>query len=124
MERCDSISKISRFTFDFKYRFVIVKGEICYLSLAIAVSQYENYTYDSKTIGVAAALGRVFRRKVVVRPLQDLMWKVDVRLPGKGISNSHGARPVHLSITMIQWIRTSRLSMKNSPFLMWKQLHV
>ena len=34
--------------------------------------------------------------------------KVDVRLPGKGNSNSHGARPVHLIITMIKWIRTSR----------------
>ena len=32
--------------------------------------------------------------------------KVNVRLPGKGNSNSHGARPVHLIITMIKWIRT------------------
>ena len=40
--------------------------------------------------------------------------KVDVRLPGKGNSDSHGARPVHLIITMIKWIRTSRLSIKNS----------
>ena len=40
--------------------------------------------------------------------------KVDVRLPGKGNSNSHGARSVHLIITMIKWIRTSRLSIKNS----------
>ena len=39
--------------------------------------------------------------------------KVDARLPGKGNSNSHGTRPVHLIITMIKWIRTSRLSMKN-----------
>ena len=39
--------------------------------------------------------------------------KVDVRLPGKGNSNSHGARPVHLIITMMKWIRTSRLSIKN-----------
>jgi len=39
---------------------------------------------------------------------------VDVRLPGKGDSNSHGARPVHLIITMIKWIRTSRLSINNS----------
>ena len=30
--------------------------------------------------------------------------------------NSHGARPVHLIITMIEWIRTSRLSIKNSLF--------
>jgi hypothetical protein len=28
--------------------------------------------------------------------------KVDARLPGLGKSNSHGARPVHLIITMIQ----------------------
>jgi len=40
--------------------------------------------------------------------------RVDVRLPGKGNSNSHGARPVHLIITMIRWIPTSRLSIKNS----------
>jgi len=40
--------------------------------------------------------------------------RVDVRLPGKGNSNSHGARPVHLIIAMIKWIRTSRLSIKNT----------
>ena len=40
--------------------------------------------------------------------------QVDVRLPGKGNSNSHGARPVHQIITMIKWIRTSRLSIQNS----------
>jgi len=40
--------------------------------------------------------------------------KVDVRLPGKGDSNSYGASPVHLIITMITWIRTSRLTIKNS----------
>ena len=37
-----------------------------------------------------------------------------VILPGKGNSNSHGARPVHLIITMIKWTRTSRLSIKKS----------
>jgi len=47
------------------------------------------------------------RRRGVVR-------KVVVRLPGKGNTNSHGARPVHLIITMIKWIQTSRLSIKNS----------
>ena len=40
--------------------------------------------------------------------------KVNIRLPGKGKSNSHGARPVHLIIMMIKWIRTSRVSIKNS----------
>ena len=50
------------------------------------------------------------------RRLGMVTWfrKVDVRLPGKGNSNSHGARPVHLIITMIKWTRTSRLSIKNS----------
>ena len=37
--------------------------------------------------------------------------KVDIRLPGKGNSNSHGAQPVHQKH---RWIRTSRLSIKNS----------
>ena len=40
--------------------------------------------------------------------------KVDVRLPGQVNSNSHGARPVHLIITMITWFRTRRLSIKKS----------
>jgi len=40
--------------------------------------------------------------------------KVAVRLPGKGNSNSHDARPVHRIITMIKWFRNSRLSIKNS----------
>ena len=34
--------------------------------------------------------------------------------PGRGKSYSHGARPVHQIITMIKWIRISRLSIKNS----------
>ena len=29
--------------------------------------------------------------------------KVDVRIPENGNSNSHGARTVHLIITMIEW---------------------
>jgi len=49
-------------------------------------------------------------RKVDIR----IPGKVDVRLPGKVDSNSLGARPVHQIISMIKWIRTSRLSMKNS----------
>ena len=36
------------------------------------------------------------------------------RFDGKGNSNSHGASPVHQIISMIEWIRTSRLSIKNS----------
>ena len=40
--------------------------------------------------------------------------KVDARLPAKGNSKSHGARPVHQIFFIIVWIRTSRLSIKKS----------
>jgi len=40
------------------------------------------------------------------------------RLPRKGNSNSHGARPVNIIISMIKRIRTCRLSIKNS--LCWE----
>jgi hypothetical protein len=48
------------------------------------------------------------------QPAEGLRVRLDVRLPGKRKSNYYGARPVHLIITMIQWIWTSRLSIKNS----------
>ena len=41
---------------------------------------------------------------------REQVW-VHIRLPGKGDSNSHGARPVHQKH---RWIRTGRLSIKNS----------
>ena len=47
--------------------------------------------------------------------------KVDVRSPGTGNSNCHGARPVHQIITMIKWIRTGGLSIKLSLFLSTSQ---
>jgi len=40
--------------------------------------------------------------------------KVDVRLPEKRNSNSHGAKPVNQIISTIKWMQTRRLSMKNS----------
>ena len=42
------------------------------------------------------------------------LLQVDIRLSGKGNSNSHGARPVHQITSMIKWIRTSRLAINNS----------
>jgi len=57
----------------------------------------------------------VSSRDTVLCHLLDSKGRVvDVRLPGKGNSNSHGARPAHLIITTIKWFRTSRLSIKNS----------
>ena len=47
----------------------------------------------------------------VIHLYVDRARKVDIRLPGKGNSNSHGARTVHQKH---RWIRTSRLSIKNS----------
>ena len=44
---------------------------------------------------------------------QTIPSKVDVRLPGKGNSNTHDTRSVHLIITMIKRTQTSRLSIKN-----------
>ena len=40
--------------------------------------------------------------------------KVNRRLHGKANANSHGARPVRQIVSMMKWIRTSRLSIKNS----------
>ena len=40
--------------------------------------------------------------------------KVYGRLSGKGNSKSHGARPVHLIITMIKWIRTRRIGVRRA----------
>jgi len=41
-------------------------------------------------------------------------WKVYIRLPGRGNSNSHSARPVHQISSMLKWIPTRRLSIQNS----------
>jgi len=82
----------------------------------------------SDTIYGVSIMGRGPRSRQVQRRLRaafDLIQfalelvalqvsKVDVRLPGKENSNSHGARPVHLIITTIKRLWTSRLSMKNS----------
>ena len=48
------------------------------------------------------------------RALRSDNRKVDVRLPEKRNSDFHGVRPVHLIITMMKWIWTSRLSTKKS----------
>ena len=55
----------------------------------------------------------VFSSKFSRRKARKL-WKVDIGPPGKGNSTSYVARPVHQIISMTKWIRTSRLSIKNS----------
>ena len=66
------------------------------------------------SLTLRARLGTAGGRWAALALREDLDRNVDVRLPGKGNSNSHVARPFHLTITMIKWIRTSRLSNKNS----------
>ena len=67
--------------------------------------------------GDAAAQNRLDRE---IRPQRshdqghDHLPRKHIRLPEKGNSSSHGARPVHQIITMIKWIRTRRLSIHNS----------
>ena len=41
-----------------------------------------------------------------------LTRKVDVRLPGNGNANSHGARPVHqIKVALDQWVVNEELSL-------------
>jgi len=66
---------------------------------------------------VVAFLAVSALREHIIAQVRTPPRKVDVRLPEKGNSNSHGARPVHLIITMIKWTRTSRLAMVVVAFL-------
>ena len=45
--------------------------------------------------------------------------KVDIRLPEKANSNSHGARPVYQILSMMNWIRTSKFV--NKELSLWWQ---
>ena len=47
----------------------------------------------------------------LIKPLK----KVNVRLPGQGNSNSHGARPVHKIILMIEWVVNKEISLSRKP---------
>ena len=75
----------------------------------VAPVHFQDIATESRTSGINRPRERHMPPKLQVHPR-----KVDVRLPGEGNSNSNGARPVHLIITMIMWIRTSRLSITNS----------
>ena len=62
---------------------------------------------------VGVACGAVQHRSLAARVRREER-REERRPGGKGDSNSHGARPVHLIITMIKWTRTSGLPIKNS----------
>ena len=92
--------------------------------------QHDRYIFTSTEDVSEPSLGReriLDRQPPGPKSLNDrdgfsrpvLCRKVDVRLPGKGNSNCHGAKPVHLIITMIKLIRTSRLSINHSLSVEW-----
>ena len=80
-------------------------GTVQQFSTFLPCAKSRCWTWTNKTFKVPL--------RVALDPDHGLR-KVDVRLPGKENSNSYGARPVHLIITMIKWIRTSRSSIQNS----------
>ena len=88
------------------------------------VTKYMKITTHRLTCTASRVLTRGFDPPCVNTATRTFVWE---KAEGKGsvtalsfrtavsaLSNSHGARPVHLIITMIQWIRTSRLSIKSS----------
>ena len=62
--------------------------------------------------GSGSSLPPLAGREIAPSPPPDR--KVDIRLSAKRNSNAHGARPVHQIISIMKWIRTSRLSIKYS----------
>ena len=72
------------------------------------------FGYSLQHFRILSAAGPRFRCRNCPEKVRFSARKVDVRLPGKGDSNSHEAWPVYRTITMIKWFQTSRLSTKNS----------
>jgi len=67
---------------------------------------------------IHARLSRWKGRRFISSPFGlTCFGKVDVRLPGKGNSYSHDARPVHLITTIIKWIRTIKIVWKGRRFI-------
>jgi hypothetical protein len=67
--------------------------------------------YENHTVGTwEGSYGSDKGRSGILSPTR----KVDIGPLGHEKSNSHDARPVHQISSMIKWIRTNRLSMKNS----------
>ena len=71
----------------------------------------QKYSTPFKVLPFRSEAGELSRRQGLALPHSGI---VSVRLPRKRNAISNGARPVHLIITTIKWIWTSRLSAKNS----------
>ena len=82
----------------------------------ISQSRVGELTFDERDVvhRVVGGEGLEFRVQGVRGFSGWVDREIDARLPEKGDSSSHGARPVPLIITMMKWIRTSRLSIRNS----------
>jgi len=85
------------------------RGGLVFKAHRLCVSLNSRLESNKEEEGVASCHSRPSRCQ-----RRFCFGKVDIRLPGKGNSNSYGARPVHLIIAMLKWIRTNRLPIKNS----------
>ena len=98
----------------------MVQGSSSTVEICRSTSGHERYVLtvlSGRDCLMSAVFGPGGReRKRQRRRHRRVASKVDTRLPEKGNSNPHGARPVHMIITMIEWIRTSRLSTKKYVF--------
>ena len=72
------------------------------------------FRFSRKRVRVQQSQTLAPRLSIVERGFGFSTWKVNVRLPGTGNSNSHGARPVHQITSMIKWIWTSKFSITHS----------
>ena len=70
-----------------------------------------------KVTGIARRVKDLGRRSELRGRFHEDYRKLGVRLRGKWNSNSHGARPVHLIITIITWILAGRFSIKKSRYV-------
>ena len=62
--------------------------------------EYENCLGEHENVDVRGQREQPTRQRAQHRALAGPVRKVAVRLPGKGNSNSHGARPVHLIVLL------------------------
>jgi len=85
--------------------------------LSLTLSDTRVYEPQIRALNRATAIDKMAKmRNATWAPMYtgpERIMRFKVHIPP-----SHGARPVHLIITMIKWFRTSRLSIKNS--LSWQ----
>ena len=98
------IVKLNRIKFACKGAAGIRAGDVGRISFKVS----RNFTLKSRPeSGLDCLICAIFarQRSAAEPPILAGHRKVDIRLPGKGNSNSHGARPVHQIISISQVLR-------------------